>query len=85
MYYLPITVVSNGEQKKLTNEQGSFSYLYASTPIVHSLYPASAVPGSYIRFYGYHRISNLGDGLRDMGDVISMKIGDTQCGRFDIT
>ena len=42
------------------------------------------MPGSLARFEGYHRISNLGDGLRDMGDVISMFIGNTQCGRFDI-
>ena len=83
--YLPITVVSNGQQQMLTNEQGSFSYLNSATPVIYNIFPASAVPGAYLRFYGVHRISYLGDGLRDMGDVISMLIGTTQCGRFDIS
>lgn len=85
LHYLPITVTSNGQQQMLTNEQGSFSYLYSNTPVLYSLYPASAVPGGYLRFYGLHRITNLGDGLRNMGDVISMMIDTTLCGRFDIT
>jgi hypothetical protein len=84
IYYLPITVTSNGQQQQLTNEQGSFSYLYSSSPLILHLFPASAVPGTLLHFYGIHRITNLGDGLRDMGDVVSMQVGSTQCGRFDI-
>ncbi len=37
-----------------------------------------------MNFYGLHRISDLGDGLRFLGDVIGMYIGDSQCSRFDI-
>ena len=81
---LPINVLSNGQQKSLTNEQGSFSYLNDYTPVIHALFPASAAAGSYINFYGVHRITSLGDGNRNMGDVISMNIGDALCGRFDI-
>ena len=33
---------------------------------------------------GYHRIQNLGDGLRDMGDVIKLLLGNDLCSRFDI-
>lgn len=81
---LPINVVSNGQQKSLTNEQGCFSYLTSYTPLIQALFPASAVAGSYVNFYGIHRITNLGDGNRNMGDVISMNIGNALCGRFDI-
>lgn len=84
IYNLPITVISNGQKQQLTNEQGSFSYLTTKTPYVYALYPSSAIPGTYVNFYGIHRISDLGDGQRDMGDVISMLIGDSQCSRFDI-
>jgi hypothetical protein len=48
------------------------------------LFPSSAIANTYINFYGIHYISNLGNGQRDMGDVISMKIGDTLCSRFDV-
>ena len=68
----------------LTMEQGSFSYVSAKTPTIYSLYPASSIAGDLIKFYGIHRITDLGDGLRDMGDVISMNIGTTLCGRFDL-
>lgn len=81
---LPINVVSNGQQMSLTNEQGSFSYVFISTPLIQALFPASAAAGSYVNFYGIHRITNLGDGNRNMGDVISMSIGNALCGRFDI-
>ena len=37
-----------------------------------------------MNFFGIHRIKDLGDGQRNMGDVISMLIGNYQCGRFDI-
>jgi len=84
IYNLPINVISNGQQQSLSNEQGCFSYLNSVTPLISDLYPASAIAGSYINFYGVHRITNLGNGQRDMGDVVSMLIGDTQSGRFDI-
>lgn len=84
IYNLPINVVSNGQQQSLTNEQGCFSYLNAYTPTVLALYPASAAAGGYVHFYGIHRITNLGDGSRNTGDVISMIIGNALCGLFDI-
>lgn len=85
IYNLPIIVISNGQQQMLTNEQGCFSYLNSMTPTVLALYPASAIAGTYVNFYGFHRITNLGDGARNLGDVVGMYIGGTQCGRFDIT
>lgn len=85
IYNLPINVVSNGQQQSLTNEQGCFSYLNVYTPSVVALFPASAAAaGGYVNFYGIHRITNLGDGNRNMGDVISMNIGNALCGLFDI-
>lgn len=84
IYNLPINVISNGQQQSLTNEQGCFSYLNSFTPLVQALFPASAIAGTLVNFYGIHRITNLGDGNRNMGDVISMNIGNALCGRFDI-
>lgn len=81
---LPIIVYSNGQQQSLTNEQGSFSYLTSETPYIYELFPAAGIAGTYVNFWGMHRITKIGDGQRDTGDVISMLIGDTQCGRFDI-
>jgi hypothetical protein len=52
--------------------------------LILELFPASSDANTLVNFYGIHRITNIGDGNRDMGDVISMKIGDTLCGRFDI-
>lgn len=52
--------------------------------MISELFPASSDANTLVNFYGIHRITNLGDGNRDVGDVISMKIGDTLCGRFDI-
>ena len=48
--FLPITVVSNGQQQMLTNEQGSFSYLNSNTPSISNIHPASAVPGTFLKF-----------------------------------
>lgn len=84
IYNLPIIVTVNGQQQSLTNEQGCFSYVNIKTPLITELFPASSHANTLVNFYGTHRITNLGDGNRDMGDVISMKIGDTLCGRFDI-
>lgn len=37
-----------------------------------------------INFYGIHRVTYLGDGLRDMGEIEQLKIGSDLCNGFDI-
>jgi hypothetical protein len=48
------------------------------------VYPTAGFGGSSVNFYGIHYISNLGDGLRDMGDITKLKLGEDLCTRFDI-
>ena len=37
-----------------------------------------------MNLYGVHEISDLGDGLRNMGSVEKIKLGEDICSRFDI-
>lgn len=81
---LVITVYSNGEQQAFPPEAASYSYQASSTPIIHELDPASSIAGAFINYFGMHVITNLGNGFLDVGDVRSMYIGTSQCGRFNI-
>ena len=63
----------------------AFSYASDKTPILYGVYPASAVADTMVWFRGIHRITNTGDGIRDMGDIDALKIGDDQCNTFDIS
>ncbi len=53
-----------------------FSYQTLYTPIIYDVFPAVAIGNTKLNYYGYHRISNLGDQLRDTGDIIEINIGD---------
>ena len=63
---MTITLISYGIQTTTT----PIVYFTTSyTPELRDIFPSAAIGGAYINFYGQHRISNLGDGLRDLGDV----------------
>jgi hypothetical protein len=57
--------------------QSSYTYSYQNsfTPVVYDIFPAVAIGNTMLNYYGIHRISDLGDGLRNMGDIIKMKVG----------
>lgn len=38
-----------------------------------------------MNFYARHRVLNVGDGLRDMGDFLGIYVGGTLCSMFDIS
>ena len=79
---LPITLISLGVP--FTTYSYRVSYLSGVTPFIREVFPSAGFAGSAVHIYGVHRISNLGDGLRDMGDIQGLKIGDDFCSRFDI-
>jgi len=68
----------------LSDTKYTYSYLDSYTPMVYDIYPAVAIGNTMLNYYGIHRITKLGDGLRDTGDIIEMNIGDEICNVFDI-
>jgi hypothetical protein len=79
---LPITLISSGAV--FTTYSYRCNYRTSSTPQIRDIFPSAGFAGSYVNIYGIHAITNLGDGLRDMGDIISLKLGNDICSRFDI-
>jgi len=64
IFNLPIIVISNNQNQILKNPQGSFSYLNTSTPLITDIVPGSGIAGTFLKFYGLHRIKNVGNGQR---------------------
>jgi hypothetical protein len=79
---LPITIISEGSVYSVPST--TFSYLDSDTPSVSNIFPAAAVGGTQLNVYGVHRVLNVGDGLRDMGDFLGLYIGGNTCSMFDI-
>lgn len=52
--------------------------------MLNAIFPTAGFAGTTVNLYGINRISNLGDGLRDMGDIEKIKLGQDICSRFDI-
>ena len=46
--------------------------------------PTAAFGGQNVNLYGVHGISNIGDGLRSMGDITKLLLGNDLCSRFDV-
>lgn len=85
---LPITIAIPGKPSYTCTTSGcKFNYYSSVTPLLYAVYPRSAVANQFIKFYGIHRITDLGgstaSGL-DMGSIKGLYIGDTLCNRFDI-
>ena len=69
-----ITLISNGVSVT-TSYPNSVYFKTWATPYLRDVFPTAGFAGASINFYAIHEISNLGDGLRDMGDVVKIKLG----------
>jgi hypothetical protein len=81
---LPVTLISNQAAFTTSGWPNSVYFRQVNTPILSELFPASGFANSKINLYGIHRISNIGDGQRDMGDITKILLGSDLCSRFDI-
>lgn len=80
---LPVTLLVN--QKSFTTVYPNVvNYQNSYTPYVYEIFPAAGYANSWINISGIHRISDLGDGLRNMGDIVKLKLGNDICNRFDL-
>lgn len=80
---LQITVVYNGQL--YTVPSTTYAYQDSDTPYIYDVFPSSSISNTRLNYYARHRVLNVGDGLRDMGDFIGLYVGDSICSMFDIT
>lgn len=81
---LPVTIISFGTAFTTPGYPNSVYFQNYYTPSLTELYPSTGFAYSSINFYGIHRISDLGDGQRNMGDVTKLLLGNDLCSRFDV-
>ena len=79
----PVTLISYGTAVT-TSYPNTVYYQSGSTPELRDVFPSAGFGGSTVNLYGKHEISNLGDGLRRLGDVQRISLGDDLCSRFDV-
>lgn len=83
---LPISVVVTGKNPyTCTSSSCAFSYSSSNTPVLRAIYPKSGGALDQIKFYGVHRIVDLGVDGRTITDVRGLYIGSLMCSRFDIS
>jgi hypothetical protein len=80
---LPVTLISSGAAFT-TSSPNTVSYQNAYTPQLNDVFPSAGYGGSNVNLYGIHDISNLGDGMRNMGDITKLLLGQDLCSRFDV-
>ena len=80
---LPVTLISSGTLVSSTGNS-YVNYLRSATPQLDTVYPSAGFGGQNVNLYGVHRISNIGDGLRNMGDIKKLSLGGDLCSRFDV-
>ena len=80
---LPVVLIANG-QAFTTSYPNSVYFQDSRTPYLTEMFPASGFAYSTINYYGIHRIADLGDGMRVLGDVVKLLIGNDLCSRFDV-
>jgi hypothetical protein len=81
---LQVTLISLGAFT-ISSYPNTVSYQGAYTPQLKDVFPSAGYGGSNVNLYGIHDITNLGDGLRNMGDIIKLSLGKDLCSRFDVT
>ena len=81
---LSVSLITSTGYVSTTNPNTVF-YSLSHTPLLSDIYPTAGFAGSKVNFYGLHRITNIGDGLRSMGDIIKLAIGSDLCSRFDVS
>lgn len=65
---MPVTLISYG-LSVTTSSPYVVHFTTGSTPELKDVFPSAAIGGQYVNFYGTHRVSDIGDGLLNMGDV----------------
>ena len=80
---LPVTLISYG-RSVTTSYPNTVYYQTGWTPQLKDVFPSAGIAGSTVNLLGTHRITDLGDGLRDMGDITRIRLGEDLCSRFDI-
>lgn len=64
----PVTLISYKNTTSVTTSWPNTIYYRASvTPQLRDVFPSAGFAGSNVNFYGVHEITDLGDGLRNMG------------------
>jgi len=82
---LPVSVLVTGKLPyTCTGSACAFTYSSSSTPYLRRVYPRAAGTTDQIKFYGLHRIIDLGLDGRTVTDVRGLYIGNLMCSRFDI-
>lgn len=85
LYSLPTTVMVAGKAPVTCSTSSCvFSYTWAATPFLYGVYPRTAAANDQIKWYGMHRISQLGDGRSNFDYIRGLYIGSSICSRFDI-
>lgn len=85
LYNLPVTVMVAGKPPvTCTSTSCMFSYTWQGTPYLYGVYPRAGAANEQIKFYGIHRISQLGDGRSNFDNIRGLYIGGSMCSRFDI-
>ena len=69
-----ITLTFNGVSVT-TSYPNSVYFKTWITPYLRDIFPSAGIANTKVNLYGIHEISNLGDGLRDMGDVVKITLG----------
>ena len=82
--FLPVTLFAYGSSFTTSYPHG-VQYNIDKTPELNSVYPTAGFGGQNVNLFGFHKISNIGDGLRAMGDITKLSIGDDLCSRFDVS
>jgi len=80
---LPVTLIAYGTSYT-TSYPNLVSYYSYITPQLTAVYPTAGYGGENVNLYGLHRISNIGDGLRVLGDITKLSLGGDLCSRFDV-
>lgn len=80
---LPLTLTSLG-QSATTSRPNLINFQNAFTSTIADVYPTAAYSTGKVSFFGNSRTNNYGSSIRDLGDLVSLKIGNDICSTFDI-
>ena len=82
--YMYITLVVQKSRSITSSGNNYVKYTRAATPQLNAIFPTAAFGGQNVNLHGVHGISDIGDGLRSMGDITKLLLGNDLCSRFDV-
>jgi hypothetical protein len=71
---MPVSLTYNGITVTTKYPDTVYFRTY-ETPELREVFPSTGFAGSSVNFLGVHEISDLGDGLRALGDVVGLRLG----------